>query len=372
MRAASPYFAWLDPLRAFAALSVVLYHLVALAGLPWPSWYPAGWIRIGFLGVDLFFAISGAVVLYSMARLQQEAPASFRAAFALRRVARILPLYLVTGAACLALAQPDVLQRPDAWQVVLAHLLMVQNLFPSTHGAINGPSWSLGVEMQFYLVVLLLGPWLLQLRLRTLALLGLAVGLGWRAAVWWLMARHSAPEESHRVFIFATQLPGLFDEFVAGMLALRWSLQRRAQDRAPRAWPLAALALLAWAAAIALMHRYAPVFWSHPATVVGLRALLALAVGLTVAATLALPAPRRGAAWLRLGGDLSYGIYLWHMGVLLVLQGLWPAAPPWRFALAVIGATLLLALLGWKLLEKPALRAARRAEARLAAPPPPR
>jgi peptidoglycan/LPS O-acetylase OafA/YrhL len=355
------YFAWLDPLRCFAASSVVLYHLLALAALELPRWYPLAWFRIGFLGVDLFFGISGAVILYSLARLRQRDGAGFRRAFALRRAARILPLYLLTCAAFVAIVNPAILQRPDAAQVLLAHAFMLQNLFPSTHGAINGPSWSLGVEMQFYLVVLLLGPWLLRLRLRSLALFGLAIGVSWRTVVWYGMARHVPAEQGHLVFIAATQLPGVFDEFVAGMLALRWTLARRERGIEPRArgaaW-LALAALLAWSASIALMHRYAPQFWSHPATVIGLRALLALAVGLTVAAALELPAPRRRQHGLKLSGDLSYGIYLWHMGVLLVLQRLWLQAPPWPFALAVLAGTLLLSLLGWYLLERPVLRAA--------------
>jgi peptidoglycan/LPS O-acetylase OafA/YrhL len=356
------HFAWLDPLRGFAALSVLAAHLVMLAALPIPTWYPVAWFRIGFLGVDLFFAISGAVILLSLAELHRRHGSGYARPFAWRRVARIVPLYLLTCTAFVLLVRPDILQRPDVVQVVLAHLFFVQNLFPSTHGVINGPSWTLGVEMQFYLLMLLLGPWLLRLSLLRLAALGLALGVGWRALVWWHLVHGEAASDPNLVFIYSTQLPGVIDEFVGGMVAARWWMQRRERGLPPGsrlALGLGLAALLAWAGVIAAMHAAMPVYWTHPASVIGLRCGFALAAGLSVAAVLACPAPRRGRAAWRLGGDLSYGIYLWHMGVLLLLQGWLADWNPWAFGAAVLGVTLLLSALGWFLVERPAMRRVR-------------
>lgn len=366
------YFPWLDPLRGFAALSVLVAHLVMLASLPIPTWYPVAWFRIGFLGVDLFFAISGAVILLSLAELQRRYGDNFRRAFAWRRIARILPLYLVTGAAFLLLVKPEILARADAAFVVLAHLLFVHNLFPSTHGVINGPSWTLGVEAQFYFVMCLIGPWVLRLSLTRLALLGLGVALVWRAGVWWWLVHDQTTPDTNLVFIASTQLPGVFDEFVAGMLAARWCMAWRARDEEPRAsiamwFSLAALA--AWALAIAAMHAAMPVYWTGFHSVIGLRTLVALAVGLSVAAMLAWPSPARESRAMRLSGDLSYGIYLWHMGALLILQGLLPGTNPWLFGGCMLMATLALSALGWFGLERPAMRWARNAAARPAPAP---
>lgn len=347
------HFAWLDPLRGFAALSVLAYHLVALASLPIPTWYPVAWLRIGMLGVDLFFAISGAVILISLAQLQRRFGEKFRGPFALRRAARILPLYLLAGAFFVAVVNPSVLQRPDALQVVLAHLFFVHNLFPSTHGVINGPSWTLGVEVQFYLLVLLSGRWLLRVPMRWLALAGIAVAIVWRAFVWW---RYVPGGDSNLVFIYSTQLPGVIDEFVAGMLAARWWMARATPVSATFAAGLVTAALAAWGFAIALMHFFMPVYWTSFASVVGLRGALALAAGLSVAAALAFASPARAAAPLRLSGDLSYGIYLWHMGALLLLQIWWREAPPWSFALAVLVLTLALSAASWFFVERPAIR----------------
>ena len=118
-------------------------------------------------------------------------------------------------------------------------------------------------------------------------------------------------------------------------------------------------ALAAWALAIALMHHFMPVYWTDFASVVFLRGACALAAGLSVAAALAFASPVREAKALRLSGDISYGIYLWHMGALLFLQAAWPDAPSWPFAAAVLALTLSLSLASWFGLERPAIRRSR-------------
>ena len=372
MSSRDAYIPWLDPLRGFAALSVLAFHCVALAALPIPSWYPLGWFRIGFLGVDLFFAISGAVILFSLQQLESRLGGFSRRAFAMRRLARIVPLYLLTGTCFLLVVKPDIAQRADAIQIVLAHLFFVQNLFPSTHGAINGPSWTLGVEMQFYLLVLLIGPWLLRASLARLVVFGLGTALLWRAAVWFWSVQRTGEEGNH-VFVFSTQLPGVFDEFVAGMIAARWLMQRRAEARplgSSSAAALTVVAIAAWGLVIGWMHVHIDDYWTHPIPVIFLRSAIALAAGLSVAAALAWPAPQRELSGLRACGDLSYGLYLWHMGALLLLQSAWPQAEPWSFASVVLAITIALSAITWRWVERPAQRAARAWErGRLASTP---
>ncbi|MDP1142625.1 acyltransferase family protein, partial [Klebsiella pneumoniae] len=82
--------------RFFAAVSVLLFHLHDIVKLPLPDSGPQLWFRGGFLGVDLFFAISGAVIALSLHRLMQQEPPRWRRSFAIRRVARLVPLYLLT------------------------------------------------------------------------------------------------------------------------------------------------------------------------------------------------------------------------------------------------------------------------------------
>src|SRR5271157_1591645 len=81
-------FPGLDLLRAFAAISVVVYHVIELfAWKDFPSHHPlAQWFRVGGFGVDLFFVISGLVITLSLARLQEGDPVGYRTTYMGRRL----------------------------------------------------------------------------------------------------------------------------------------------------------------------------------------------------------------------------------------------------------------------------------------------
>ena len=357
------YFPWLDALRGFAACSVIVYHLIALAKLPVPATMPWQWFRFGFLGVDLFFAISGAVILLALDAARRREPQSWRRTFVRHRLARILPLYVLTCAVFVIFVKPDILQRGDITRLLIAQALFVQNLSPATHGVINGPSWSLGLEMQFYAVIAIAGVWLLRARGRWMALSLFVVAIVWRAAVWWLDAGSHPATPSPAQFIHASQLPGVIDAFAAGMLVALWTISRResgAQSQRSSALILTVLAVSAWSIALTGFVAHAADYWTNPVSAIFLRSLTAVAGGLAVAAAFAASAPRIGRAAMTLVGDLSYGLYLWHFPVLLWLQARWPDAPPWRFALAVFALTIALSALTWFALERPILRWARR------------
>ena len=357
------YFPWLDALRGFAACSVIVYHLVALAKLPVPAAMPWQWFRFGFLGVDLFFAISGAVILLALAAAHDREPQRWRRTFARHRLARILPLYLLTCTVFVAFVKPDILQRTDLARLLIAQALFVHNLSPATHGVINGPSWSLGLEMQFYAAMALAGAWLLSARGRWIAVALFAIAIGWRAVVWWLDAGSHLATPSPAQFIHASELPGVIDAFAAGMLVALWQRRRSARgDVQSRglALMLGVAALACWFGALEWFVARAADYWTNPASAICLRSLTALAGGFTVAAAFAAPAPRIGRAAMTLAGDLSYGLYLWHFPVLLWLQSHWADAEPWRFALAVFALTITLSALSWFVLERPILRWVRR------------
>lgn len=352
---ARPYFVWLDPLRAFAAVTVLVYHLIALGGLPMPAIYPLTWFHFGWLGVDLFYAISGAVIVLTLDHLRRHCGPHWRGVFALRRVARVVPLYLLTGTVFLILHRPELLDNAAGWRVILAHLLFIQNWFLSTHGAINGPSWTLGVEMQFYALALLAGPWFLRARLLHLALLLGCIAVAWRATAWWYFSHQLGDPNARAHFVYATQLPGVIDVFGGGILAARWWLLRQ---RSAPVLPLLLLALLAWLGVLATLHLGAHVFWSDPLVAVGFRSTVAVAAGLSVAATLAATRTRPGGL-MRWSGDLSYAIYLWHMPILLLLLPRWDHGPL-TLGFAVLASTLLIGIAGFVALERPMQRLAKR------------
>lgn len=155
----------IDGLRALAVLSVMLYHLNG-----------AGWLPGGYVGVDLFFVISGFVVSASLAASSERSFLKFLAEFYARRLARILPaLVVMLGVAALVAA----LFIPRAWlsffseRTAVAAFLGISNwVMEQDTGDYFGPlaefnpfthTWSLGVEEQFYLIC----PLLLFLWLRT-------------------------------------------------------------------------------------------------------------------------------------------------------------------------------------------------------------
>ena len=182
------YFPNVNFLRAAAALLVLVYHVVELG--PWPAFPTDGvflLFRVGWVGVDLFFVISGFVIGLSAIRLYRDGDRYYRWTFMRRRLARIVPLYLVTCIAFLVLVRPPFLQL--SWEKIAvqigSHLLFLHNLHPWLHGAINGPNWSVAAEMQFYVLAIAAVPLLSRLDWRWLLAGGVLVAWGSRALAFW-------------------------------------------------------------------------------------------------------------------------------------------------------------------------------------------
>lgn len=139
----------LTGIRIFAAMYVLVYHLF---GSPAPGrpWYDA-WIDGGYLGVSLFFVLSGFILAYN-------APAvSDAKKFYVLRLARVYPLYL----AAMIWGLPNYFRHgTKPWMILFpADLFLLQTWFgPDWAIQINPPSWSLSTEAFFYLLFPLLLP----------------------------------------------------------------------------------------------------------------------------------------------------------------------------------------------------------------------
>src|SRR6195256_4653137 len=138
----------LDLLRAIAIIIVVIYH-AGIMGFPVPGRVH----RFGWIGVDLFFVLSGYLIggqlLAPLARDQRIHLGRFFA----RRALRIMPAYFVVLAIYFLL--PSWREYPEMSQPLWKFLLSVQNI-GLRGGTAFSHAWSLAIEDQFYLVLPLL------------------------------------------------------------------------------------------------------------------------------------------------------------------------------------------------------------------------
>ncbi len=202
----------LDGLRGVAVLLVLWYHVWEITWLP----APAPWLEFvpetGFIGVHLFFFLSGLVISYPFARAiaHQATPPSWRH-FVWRRCIKIVPSYVLSIALMYAIGYAQTQDSTPAAQAIATHLLFIHTWFPATYGSINGVLWTLAVEVEFYLLFPLLwlffsrSPWL------TAAAMILAA-VAWRASL--------SVCCYHALFVpYSENLPGYLDVFACGMLA---------------------------------------------------------------------------------------------------------------------------------------------------------
>jgi peptidoglycan/LPS O-acetylase OafA/YrhL len=351
-------FPLIDILRGVAALWVVFYHVLALK--PWPGFPTTGLAslpRYGWSGVDLFFVISGFVIgktVLDAHTASQQSGLPWRRLYAERRLRRIVPLYLATAALYVVFFMPTLMW--DGWnglRHIGSHVLFVHNIWHETHGSINSPSWSVGLEMQFYLLMAFAAPWLARSGVVKIVLVWLAVGVGWRYGSTLVFPPGSSSPIIQ--FIYSSQLPGTLDEFVCG-IAIAKLLQAGQLRFTPTRfalWAMAALVLLS-AAWVTVPDEGS--YWQSVPAVVGWRTLAAMAFAAVLGCVVMLPVRSAGQAQALLKplcyfGTISYGIYLWHMPVLHVLIEKSPFQGP-RLLAATVLSTVVLASLSWYGFEK--------------------
>jgi len=149
----------LDGVRAIAALLVVSLHISEIAGVPWDvnqNPVATAFAFFGRTGVVLFFVLSGFLLFlpYARALLFQEAWPGARA-FYLRRIFRIWPGYYLTLVAMILLFSHAYLQ-PGRWPDLALFLTFLMDSSQRTWQQIDGPFWTLATEWQFYMLLPLL------------------------------------------------------------------------------------------------------------------------------------------------------------------------------------------------------------------------
>jgi peptidoglycan/LPS O-acetylase OafA/YrhL len=139
------HFAPVDGLRAFSVLWVVIFHVTGEMGRGLASdSLLVRFLRRGFLGVDVFFVISGFLIGSLVLRERRDCGRVAVGRFYFRRALRVLPAYWVTLAVYCAML--GVNSENVAW-----NLAFVNNFLPASRQCMSW-AWSLAVEEQFYLL----------------------------------------------------------------------------------------------------------------------------------------------------------------------------------------------------------------------------
>ena len=358
----------LDGLRGLAALSIFVFH-GWLYTMPSPDAtdrssigdYAAHELRLGLVA---FFVLSGFLLSkpWFAAALDGRRPPSLRR-YVRARAARILPAYYAAFAGSVVLlwglrGTPGLRLPPS--DTLPLFLVFGQNFSPATVMKLNPPMWSLAVEVMFYALLPLIG-WL-ALRLaptRRMQALGplalLALGLLYN----WSIAGHGLG------LTFSKTLAAMLPYFALGMLAALALYGRRIDMRTKRTLVCAGVALVL---ADALAKAVVPANGIDVGDLFVVLRDLPSAVGFAMIIGALAAAPRSavvGSRVLASMGTISYGFYLWHVPVLMVMRGngLLPLDPV-AGTLAALVPALAVSALSWFALERPVLRWAARRDTR--------
>ena len=353
------HYAGLDGLRALAIASVLVFHL------------HDGWLPGGFLGVDVFFVISGFLITSLLAREISDRGHLDLKGFFIRRARRLLPALVlcVVGATIIArLVSPDLVVGIGR-QVLGAFTFSTnwveiasgQSYFDQTAPILFMNLWSLAVEEQFYLLWPIVA-FVLLVRLPTNARW---VGpLTVAAASTIAMALLFTPgEDATRVYYGTdTHLMGLM---LGATLAFWWAGPWRAPIEVVtlrhRQW-LGPVALAVVGVAMVLLTDDLPFTYRGGFTLVS--AATAVLLLATITRGLGAPTPLQrllDSAPLAWVGRRSYGLYLWHWPSIVVVDQLLPAAPntPLFFAgrALAVGLTVGIAEASFRFVEEPIRKA---------------
>lgn len=314
----------LDGVRGLAILMVLFFHVSEGSGvrLELPQHHPIVSLQlfgtVGFMGVELFFFISGFCLFFPYARHMLDAerrPGWLE--YAYRRFIKIVPSYVIALTFCAFFARAAY----PTWGALavdyLRHLFFIHTLWPNSFFSISGPFWTLGIEVQFYVLFPLIA--LATMRAPVLTWVAVsAVGIYYRGT---LIANHTYP-----FTVLGDQLPAMIDLFATGMLGaylyVRWRsvFERSAKARAWATVVAVAAAVLFFAELQSLVAALDPV-----ETTFGFyrwQAQHRSAVGLTIL-VLVLASAFGFAWWRRIVANpiltwlsiISYNLYLWNKTV---------------------------------------------------------
>ena len=329
----------LDGLRALAIVAVLINH--AFDGL----------LPGGYLGVDIFFALSGYVVTRSI-RHRQHQQIRFQRTFLLqfysRRIRRLYPALLLMISVVIVLAalflSPADFAYESSWRTGLSAIWGASNIqlwrtssdYFSSSVSFNlfTHTWSLGVEEQFYLLFPLL--WCVIPFKRIGSIVAALSAASWLFFVW------SSAEAPITAFYL---LPARFWELGCGVLISLWEMPLLVRFPWAKGRSIQGLILFLLLCLLLLPSQPG---WVN-SLVISLTCILILGLTETVGLGRIFSMPI-----LVLIGLLSYGLYLWHWPLLLLAKATFAAAsqPP-SLSLLILISTFFISLISYHCIEQP-------------------
>jgi peptidoglycan/LPS O-acetylase OafA/YrhL len=296
---------------------------------------------LGNVGVLVFFGVSGLLIRRSWE--YDPSPRDFWAKRALRLLPALATVAVLTafvlGPLVTSLSTTLYFASAETWIYSLRVTLLLpfgaglpgvfdDNLYA---GAVNGPLWSLPVEVFAYLLLAVLGMTGLLARRAVVTTIAV-VGIGW--AAWWVTVMSPAVGSAY-----------VLSAFALGAAAYSW------RERIVLAWPAAAALLV-----LCVITGLAPT---------PVRVVVWTIASVYLCYWFAYALPRMGRFLTRFG-DASYGVYIWAFPVQqTVVQAAGGDPSPWLVVAVSTPIVWLLAISSWRLIEGPALRHKPKPAARL-------
>jgi peptidoglycan/LPS O-acetylase OafA/YrhL len=344
----------IEGLRGIAVTLVLLFHVGLLS---------AASVQLtgGFIGVDLFFVVSGYLITGLLIRERERNGRISFSRFYARRVRRIMPAAAVTLLICLPFANTLVtlVDRSSVMQDAASAALSIANVrFQLTTDYFNPVNyspflhfWSLGVEEQFYFV----WPALMAVAAWKAPRIGSGLALGFIVVVSLAASIVVSNENATNAFYM---LPTRAWQLASGGLLAVWTGSLDSLPRALRSLFGALLSVAGWAA-LAVLLAAAYLIDSQTTLYPGTVAIWPTLAGVVLLAS----GPRPFGPGLilrlppvRLIGKISYSLYLWHWPI-LILGGMWLAGPTGTITPAQAIALALVAVpvswVSWFLVEEP-------------------
>ena len=312
---------------------------------------PVSYFGFGWLGVPLFFVLSG--YLLGSKVIDQRLNRGFTTRFWRRRLLRIYPAVWFHLLVLLALA-PHIagLVKPEMWDSLGLQFLLWINMPPQMQAPISNVLWTLPIELTFYLLLPFLGAISRRVHWVVVLVGALFITLGWRA--YWLLSQDL---NNYVVLLpYLDMLPGTLFTFMVG-----YSLNFLHPIVSPSV--RRACLILSFTVFIALLQwqlSFNEVYWTGH----WILAVWPPCVALTIAAIVYLiDQPSMPVRWLGHPimiwlGNISFGVYLWHYPIMramkLSVPDLW-VSPLLSFVALPVALLLALpiATLSYRFIERP-------------------